>query len=159
MSEIKIRTEIQLGDIELIIKRHRVLYENEFGFNSEFGNYVATTLAGKIERLWIAEQSGEFAGCIGLVKISQRVGQLRWLLVEPGTRGNGLGKKLMDELLEYCKNKRYDLVFLWTVNKLPAARKLYEFFDFQLVEEKPESMLWGKLLKEQRWDLSLNANR
>ena len=158
-SEISIRTEIQPGDIERIIEQHRILYEEEFGFNSDFSDYVATTLAGNIERIWIAEQNGEFAGCIGIVEVEKKNVQLRWLLVEPSARGNGLGQKLMYELLEYCNNKSYDLIFLWTVNKLPAARKLYELFAFQLVEENPESILWGQLLKEQRWDLSLNANR
>ena len=157
MSQISIRDHYTAGDIEHIIERHRNLYETEYGFNSEFGDYVAVSLSGKIEHLWIAEQNGRFLGCIGLVEVDEDTAQLRWFLVETEARGSGLGKHLMNKFFEYCKEKEYKKVLLWTVNKLRAARALYEYFGFTLTEEKPEITLWGQSLTEQRWDLSLEA--
>lgn len=155
MPQISIRDHYTAGDIEHIIERHRKIYETEYRFNGEFGDYVALSLGGGMECMWIAEQNGKFLGCIGLVKVNEDTAQLRWLLVEPEARGSGLGKDLMDRFLEYCKTKDYKRVMLWTVNKLPSARALYERFGFILTEEKPEASLWGQRLAEQRWDLSL----
>ena len=113
MSEIIIRNEISSGDIEYIISRHRILYEQEFGFNSDFGDYVERTLE-EPAHIWIAEIDGIFAGCIGFVEASATVAQLRWLLIEPEARGMGLGKALIRELIDFCKEKKYQTIFLGT---------------------------------------------
>ena len=49
------------------------------------------------ERCWIAEKDGVNVGCVLLVKKSQTVTQLRLLLVEPRTRGLGIGTRLVHE--------------------------------------------------------------
>jgi N-acetylglutamate synthase-like GNAT family acetyltransferase len=159
MPGIIIRDHITAEDIEHIIARHRILYEREFGFDSTFGDYVARSLQEKPERIWISEHDGKFAGCVGLVEPDDQTAQLRWFLVEPEMRGMGIGKELMQKFMDYCNAKQYEQIFLWTVNKLPAARSIYERYGFQLTEEKPEKMLWGQNLIEQRWDLSLKRNR
>lgn len=159
MTEIIIRDQIKPEDIALIIDRHRVIYGEEFGFDQTFADYVTETLTEGIEHLWIAEWNGKFAGCIGVVEADTGVGQLRWLLVEPEARGNGVGKALMLQFLDFSQVKKYKTLFLWTVNKLSAARVIYERFGFQLREQKPEKLLWGQKLIEQRWDLSLGSNR
>jgi GNAT superfamily N-acetyltransferase len=154
MPEIIIRDEISSRDIQHIVSRHRILYEDEFGFNSDFSDYVEKTLEDPAH-IWIAEIDRAFAGCIGVVEVFPKVARLRWLLIEPNARGMGLGKALIQQLLDHCKEKKYQTIFLWTVNKLPAARKVYEHLGFQLTESKPEALLWGQSLSEQRWDLSL----
>jgi len=155
MSEIILRSKIHPADIETIIERHWILYEKEYGFDRTFRAYVTDSLQVKIECIWIAERDETFAGCIGVVEADKKTAQLRWLLVEPASRNLGLGRTLMQKLIDYCKEKKYELIFLWTVNKLPAARSLYEGFGFQLNEQRPEKMLWGQKLIEERWDLSL----
>ena len=159
MQDFILRQDITTGDIDLIIERHRILYEKEFGFDSGFGDYVAETLEGKIGRIWIAEHLGTFAGCIGVVEADAATAQLRWFLIEPEARGSGLAKMLMRELLRYCEEKGYEKILLWTVNKLPAAKAVYKRYGFTLTERKPEALLWGQNLIEERWDLSLKRNR
>ncbi len=158
MGDIVLRYETTPEDIDRIVQKHRALYEDEFGFDSAFGDYVEHSLEEKIERIWIAESDASFAGCIGLVEANDRTGQLRWFLVEPEMRGKGVGKALMEAFLEYCRSKGYETIFLWTVDKLPAARSMYERFGFILAEQKPEARIWGQILIEQRWDLSLKRN-
>ncbi len=159
MQQILIRDTITTEDITQIIARHRIVYEEEYNFDGSFGDYVAETLVGTIEHLWIAESDGKFIGCIGLVETNEQTAQLRWLLIEPEVRGRGIAKVLMQKFLDYCKVKKYENIFLWTVNKLAAARIVYERLGFQLTEQKPEELLWGQLLIEQRWDLSLEMHR
>jgi GNAT superfamily N-acetyltransferase len=153
--EIILRDIIRDGDKETIIARHRSLYKNEFGFNSDFGSYVEETLRENVERIWIAEYEGEFAGCIGLVRGEDRDAQLRWFLVEPRMRGKNIGRRLIQALIDYCKENGDKRIFLWTVDELLGARKIYEEFGFILTESKPKRLLWGKSITEQRWDLSL----
>jgi DNA-binding MarR family transcriptional regulator/GNAT superfamily N-acetyltransferase len=147
-------------DIEYIIDRHRVLYENEFGFTSEFGDYVEEYVKKfkeyhdpNKEAIFIAEEDGAPIGVIAIVKAEDTTAQLRWFLIEPEARGKGLGHKLMDTAIDFSKDKGYKHVFLWTVNILEPARHLYREHGFSLTECK-EHELWGHQLTEERWDLT-----
>jgi N-acetylglutamate synthase-like GNAT family acetyltransferase len=159
MTVVTIRDQFNKGDIKQIIERHRAIYEKEYGFDRSFGDYVADSLTRNVEHLWIAERNGKFVGCIGLIEADEKTGQLRWFLVEPDAQGSGVGKVLMQKLLDRCKEKQYGGIFLWTVNKLPAARSIYERFGFKLTQKKPEKLLWGQNLIEERWDLSMKSDR
>ncbi|OGO77428.1 MAG: MarR family transcriptional regulator [Clostridiales bacterium GWB2_37_7] len=148
-------------DIAYVIDRHRSLYEAEFGFTSEFGDYVEEYVNKFVahhdkskETLWIAEENGAAVGVIAIVKVDDITAQLRWFLIEPELRGRGLGHRLMDAAIDYCKEKGYKHIFLWTVNILEPARHLYNAHGFSLTECK-EHELWGHHLVEERWDLSL----
>jgi hypothetical protein len=46
-------------------------------------------------------------------------------------------------------------VYLWTVNGLDAAARLYVAAGFRKTETKPRVMLWGADLAEERYDLDL----
>jgi GNAT superfamily N-acetyltransferase len=159
MPQVTIRDKISEEDIQTIIERHRILYQIEFGFDSTFGDYVAESLQQQSERIWIAERGGAFAGCIGVVRAEEGIAQLRWFLVEPEARGMGIGKLLMQKVLDHCGQLGYEQIILWTVNKLPAARAIYERYGFRLTEMHAEKALWGQKLIEERWDLSLKRNR
>lgn len=113
INPVNIRT-YQTGDIEYIIKRHRELYKDEYGFSPEFGDYVAKYVRqfdkkhdpGR-ENIWIAEVEGKPVGVIAVVRIDATTAQLRWFLVEPEMRGRGLGHKLMKTVMDFCKAKEY----------------------------------------------------
>ncbi len=159
--EITIRT-YQTKDLEYIIKRHRELYENEYGFGPEFGDYVEKYVLRfhqchdeERERIWIAEAVGKPVGVIALVKNDDTTAQLRWFLVEPEMRGKGLGHRLMKTVIDFCRTNDYCHIQLWTVNILEAARYLYQYYGFQLTETKENNTWTRNLIKEERWDLYL----
>ncbi|HEX9654633.1 MAG TPA: helix-turn-helix domain-containing GNAT family N-acetyltransferase, partial [bacterium] len=151
----------QPGDIGWIIHRHGVLYSEEYGFDESFEALVADILARfiqqhdpKRERLWIAEQEGEGVGSIMIVDAGEKVAQLRILLVEPKSRGRGLGKRLIDECIDFSKRAGYKKIKLWTQSVLVEARHLYEQAGFELVEEKAHHS-FGHDLVAQIWELPL----
>ena len=80
--------------------------------------------------------------------------QLRYFLIEPEYRGIGLGSKLMDLYMDFLRECGYKRSYLWTTSELHSAISLYKRFGFQLTEEK-ESTAFGKLVTEQRYDLTL----
>lgn len=157
---VKIRYDIQPGDIGSVIFLHGTLYAVEQGWDYTFEAYVAAPLGefakspGARERLWIVENDGQVAGSIAIVAASPNEAQLRWFLLHPDLRGLGLGKRLINDALEFCKANQYASVFLWTVSQLPAAAHLYQAAGFQITEAH-ESRLWGATVTEQRYDLSL----
>ena len=151
----------QPGDMGWITHRHGVLYNLEYGWDEHFEALVAEIAARfiknydpKRERCWVAERDGEIVGSIFLVKKSQTVGQLRLLLVEPGARGLGIGKRLVSECLRFARQAGYKKVMLWTQNVLHAARHIYEAAGFELVHEGSHHS-FGHDLTEQVWEVKL----
>ncbi len=149
------------GDIGWIIHRHGVLYAEECGFDETFEALVADILAHfiqhhdpKREYLWLAEQEGERVGSVMIVDAGEKVAQLRILLVEPKARGRGIGKRLIDECIDFSKRAGYKKIKLWTQSLLVAARHLYENAGFTLVEEKPHRSFGHDLVAEV-WELPL----
>jgi GNAT superfamily N-acetyltransferase len=88
------------------------------------------------------------------VKFSEKEAQLRWLLIDPEVRGYGLGRRLLEEALDFCRKAEYSSMFLWTVNTLPVAAMLYQSVGFKQTEELTHK-LWGSVVTEVRYDLAL----
>ena len=81
-----------------------------------------------------------------------------WFLVHPVARGQGLGRKLIDGALVFCRQREFKSVFLWTASELTTAAHLYKEAGFRLTEEKTHE-IWGALRTEQRYDLSMSDMR
>ena len=157
--------EHRAGDIELVVRRHAELYQSEHGWGPAFAGLVAgvaTAFARDFkpgrERAWIAEHSGNFAGCIFCVQRDTTTAQLRMLLVEPGHRGSGLGGHLVAECVRFALDAGYATLVLWTNSTLDPARRLYEREGFRLVHEQPESV-FGAGSNGQHWALELRTAR
>ncbi len=160
-TSISIRTEIRPGDLGAIMRLHGVLYAEEYGLDWTFELYIAKGYAEAVEaftsgkaRLWVAEDAGKVVGSIAIVGHSPEAAQLRWFLLHPSARGQGLGHRLLKEATEFSSVSGYQRVFLWTLSNLDAAIHLYRTFGFQKTEEATHQ-IWGKTLTEERYELSL----
>jgi N-acetylglutamate synthase-like GNAT family acetyltransferase len=157
---ISIRHNMLSGDIGYITYLHGILYGPEQGWDYTFDCYVAIPLAefakshSSAERIWIVEKEGRIMGCTAIVKFSENTAQLRWLLLHPDLRGLGLGRKLVEEALAFCRGDGYSSVFLWTVSTLQAAARLYRSVGFRETE-KATHELWGSLVTEVKYELEL----
>jgi GNAT superfamily N-acetyltransferase len=160
--EILIRTDVRPGDIGAIVQMHGVIYAREYGFNPRFEAYVAGPLAEFVlknsprERLWVAERQGQLVGCVAIVEAGGNVAQLRWYLVDPAVRGAGLGSRLLNEALGFCREAGYTSVILWTVSALVGAARLYQAAGFRKVEQSPGND-WGVEVVEEKYELQLNG--
>ena len=80
--------------------------------------------------------------------------RLRWFIVAPEFQNAGLGKELISQAVEFCREKKFPKVFLWTFAGLDAARRLYERENFRLSEAHDVDQ-WGQNIKEQKFELIL----
>ncbi|WP_320174742.1 helix-turn-helix domain-containing GNAT family N-acetyltransferase [Maridesulfovibrio sp.] len=149
------------GDIGIIAYKHAAFYSERYGFDVTFDAYVASALSefvlnynsGK-EYLWVVEEGTTPVAFIAIVMVDDEVAQLRWFLVDPHLRGNGIGKKLLSEAVEFCRSRNYKKIILWTVENLQVARKLYGQFGFEVSKTKTHE-IWGQHLTEELWELQL----
>jgi DNA-binding MarR family transcriptional regulator/GNAT superfamily N-acetyltransferase len=158
-SGVRLR-EAGLGDLGRVVSRHAEIYSLEYGFTQEFEGYVLSGLAEYMERprdgsrVWIAEQGGVWAGCVGAVEQPGSEAQLRWLLVAPALRGSGAGRLLVKQAVSFCRGRNYRQIFLWTLQDLSAARSLYQSVGFALAESR-QGVMGGRSMVEERWVLDL----
>lgn len=128
------------GDLGWVVERNAAAYAKEYGWGLRaealFARIVSdfqTNHDPERERCWIAETPAERVGCVFLVKKTGTVAQLRMLLVEPGARGTGLGRRLVDECTHFARGAGYRKIVLWTNRVLVAARRLYRSAGYRFV--------------------------
>jgi len=145
------------GDLGWVVRRHGILYADEYRYDGAFEALVARIMADYVEHreperenAWIAEVDGEPVGSIFCVKKSATVAQLRCLLVEPNVRGMGVGTRLVDECLRFARRSGYKRIVLWTHAGLDAARRIYERAGFTLDKEQ-DAHSFGHDVVEQTW--------
>jgi DNA-binding MarR family transcriptional regulator/N-acetylglutamate synthase-like GNAT family acetyltransferase len=152
----------QPGDMGWIIQRHGELYSQEYHYDERFEALVAKIAAHFIqnfdpqrERCWIAERNGENVGCVMLVKKSKTTAKLRLLLVEPSARGMGIGKRLVEECVNFARRTGYKKIVLWTQSELDSARHIYEAAGFHLTGKQPHNSWSRENLVAETWELRL----
>lgn len=152
----------QEQDVSYVIDRQLSLYESERQFTTEiWKKYLTQGVLSFVEKfdpgkdcMLILECDGNASGCIAITHTEENVAQLRYFFLEPELRGLGAGTRLLNTALDFCREKKYSHVFLWTVSAQESARNLYRNTGFRITEtSKNES--WGSSVLEERWDLDL----
>ena len=162
MVEIKLSGYIP-GAIGRIAELHGRYYHEHWGFDLFFEAKVATELSEFLCRFdeahdgfWIARAKGKIVGSIAMdgIDLGIKEAHLRWFIVAPENQGQGIGKILLDEAIQFCKRTEFHRVYLWTFAGLDGARHLYEKWGFTLSDHH-EGNQWGKTVNEQMFTLIL----
>lgn len=104
--------------------------------------------------MFILECNGSPSGCIAITHTEDNVAQLRYFFLEPELRGLGAGTALLNAALDFCREKKYSHVFLWTVSAQESARMLYKKAGFTITETSKNEN-WGNPVLEEKWELGL----
>jgi DNA-binding MarR family transcriptional regulator/N-acetylglutamate synthase-like GNAT family acetyltransferase len=144
------------GDLGWVVERHGARYAAEHGWDATFEALVAHVVADFGERVdsrrqaaWIAELEGERVGCIFCTASdAPDTAQLRLLLVEPQSRGAGVGTRLVDECLRFARRSGYRRIMLWTTDVQREARRIYQRQGFRLDTREPQTRFGHELVGE-----------
>jgi DNA-binding MarR family transcriptional regulator/GNAT superfamily N-acetyltransferase len=153
----------RIGDASYVSLLHGTLYSEEYGLDSTFELEVGQGIMEFVgqfdpewDGFWVAEAGDHVVGAIVIVHRGRELAQLRWFILRPAYRGLGLGRKLMTCAVDFCRDKQFKKVFLWTFDELDAAIHLYRSFGFKRTETKNHRR-WGRDLIEERYELDLES--
>lgn len=104
------------------------------GFDEEL-----TTLPGKYShpagRLYIAYWNNRPSGCIGLRKFTDGICEMKRLYVKSEFRGNNIGKKLVERIIDDAKSENYSKMRLDTIkDRMGKAVEIYENLGFKEID-------------------------
>lgn len=149
--------------IKAVVHHHDAYYRTHWHFDDRFKKQVHRELAAFIDTyapehdgFWWAAKAGNFAGAVvvdGTVTGDDGA-RIRWFIVPEQYQGHGVGARLFEAAMAFCREKKFSTVHLWTFKGLDAARVLYERNGFRLVEETPHDG-WGAAITAQRFELIL----
>lgn len=145
------------GDPSLVVHLHMMLYQRQYGFKGIFEHYVMAPMAEFIRdhtgsQLWVAVDQETVVGSIAVVRSTSASAQLRWFAVEDGLQGQGIGSRLMETALRFCRDHNYMHIQLWTIDMLDAARHLYQREGFRPTETKENREWTDNILIEEKWE-------
>jgi GNAT superfamily N-acetyltransferase len=93
------------------------------------GPYVAPRGA-----IWLAQAGDDPVGCVALRPLSADVGEVKRMYVVPAWRGRGVGRALLERLIEHARALGYERLRLGTLADMTRAQKLYHSLGFVPIE-------------------------
>ena len=148
------------GDAGYVAFMHGRYYHKYHGFYDGAEYYFIKYLADFVHnsdggQLWVAEVDDVICGSVAVVRVDNETAQLRWFFVEKVHQNMGIGSMLLKEALDFCRDRKYTNVFLWTFKGLDMARHLYDKAGFVLTEEKLNNEWSNAEIIEQKLELKL----
>ncbi len=156
---VRIDTDYRPGLIARITEMHALYYARASGFGQPFESLVASGLSAFCDRLdsphnaiWTAVCDETIVGSVAIdgEDLDPGIAHLRWFIVDDGTRGTGIGRKLLSTALDFVDGAQFTETHLWTFAGLSAARHLYESHGFVHVDERAGTQ-WGNQVLEQHF--------
>lgn len=121
--------------------------------NDVKGNYIENERSN----LWVAEFAGRIIGCVAVAETSRSVAVLRSMSVDQSYQGLGVGKRLLEVLIAFCKEHGYEEVKLGTTEFQKAAQALYEKYGFVREDDMHVPLPLGTRMGIRRYSLKLKA--
>jgi GNAT superfamily N-acetyltransferase len=151
------------GALGRIVELHGSYYARHWSLGLYFEAKVATEMAAFLssfdparDGVWFARAGEEIVGGIFIVGGDPDGARLRWFIIDPAYQGRGLGNRLMEAAVAFCKARGFRRVYLTTFAGLDTARHLYEKHGFRLCRELDAADLTGtSALTEQVFELLL----
>lgn len=94
----------------------------------------------------LEDEQGRIVGCGALYPIDDESVELRKMYFRPGIRGQGLGRKLLEDLIDAARRLSFKRIELETASELTAALALYQRAGFVETEGPKHSLRCDKTL-------------
>ncbi len=154
-SILAVKTENDFSEAKLLF----LDYAKELNLNLCFQNFDNELKEISIQYnvpsgfLLLLKYKNEFIGCVGLRKIKDGVSEVKRMYIKKEFRGNGLSKKLIEEIVSHAKKMNYKTIRLDTLPQMKEAVNLYLAFGFKEIQSYrfnpvpkgcPNGLLWRK---------------
>ena len=156
---ISISYAFEPGDLGRLTEIHGIQNFQDYGFSPAHEAYCAQIACDFMlnpnpgrSKAWLAKKDGVVVGSVLICELPDDVAQLRLLFADKSVRGSGLGRWLVEDSVQYCRDTGFQKVFLWTVDGLERAISIYRSLGFKLTDEKTQ-LVWGRESRELRFDL------
>ena len=112
-------------------------YAQSLGFDLGFQDFAAElqSLPGEYASsqgcIILAKHNNRIVGCVALRKWDETISEMKRLYVIPEARGNGIGRKLAEEVILRAKEMGYKRMRLDTLASMEAANRLYSSLGFR----------------------------
>jgi GNAT superfamily N-acetyltransferase len=101
------------------------------GYKMDFGEFdrdlasIPSVYQDSGGEFWVAIDDGSVAGCVGVTRENAERCELHRLYLLPSHRGRGLGRRLIETVVDWCRGQGCGELFLWSDIKFEAAREVY----------------------------------
>jgi GNAT superfamily N-acetyltransferase len=163
--QLTIHRSLGADGAQAIVDLHRRVYTTEFARNEAFMTAVAKTVQDALAAGWpaaggavwlVRRPDGRVEGSLGLTREAESVAQLRWFVFTPALRGQGLGRRLLAELLAEARDAGLSKIELDTYTELEAAARLYLEVGFRATGDR-ERHDWGPAIVYRHYVLELRS--
>lgn len=104
------------------------------------------------DRVWVAMAGERPGGALSIEgprpEDGEEAARLRFFILDPSLRGRGLGRSMMGEAMQFCRESGYRRVYLTTLPRLDAALHLYKEFGFTLVSQAAQAFHGSQHLEQ-----------
>jgi GNAT superfamily N-acetyltransferase len=84
--------------------------------------------------LLLVRDAGEAVACVGIRPLASDACEMKRLYVRPSRRGSGLGRRLVEEAVEWARVAGYRVMRLDTLPSMATASALYDAIGFCSIE-------------------------
>lgn len=98
--------------------------------DAELLNNCKEVIIDKGGHIFFYQKNGQILGTFALIKVSETVFELGKMAVAPEARGQGIGQKLMQFLIEFSKSKQWKKLILYSNTKLENSIHIYRKYGF-----------------------------
>jgi ribosomal protein S18 acetylase RimI-like enzyme len=135
-----IRNLLQPGDLGGLIQLWGWSCYHEFGFEPSMELKIAEELTNFFvrneprQKFWIVEKEGQLRGMVAIEWASEISAEIRWLLLHQDQRGQGLGRKLVKELINFFKVAGGRVLSARIPNNVCRVLRFYESLGFKEID-------------------------
>lgn len=132
--------DAEKGENPEIIRKLFEEYAESLGFDLSFQNFneelanLPGEYAPPMGCLLLAIHKNEAAGCVALRQIAKTICEMKRLFVRPQFRRQGIGRSLVEAVIERAKKVGYKQMRLDTTPTMDAAKNLYESLGFEEIK-------------------------
>lgn len=136
--------------VEVYLQGYKGLEEYSYTHSEDVQAYLNWLFRRDVAGIWVAEEDGKIVSFVASdgnwfsKREGKVVGAIHELVILPEYRNKGIGKALVEKVIEYFKSRGLDTAELWVGDKNTQALEFYKSLGF---EERDRFNYWIRMTK------------